>query len=217
MSYRWMISERLLLSILLVVLTSISLPAEEKSRVWTSSDGRTLTGVLKEKGDGWVKIEIKRKIHQIKLEKLSKKDREYIKNLVIYKPLEVKVRLESYKDSGLDKNIKTVILELTNVPKETEYYCLLVWISALKTSGTIGIKSVVESFLNSDCVEKYEAGFYNNRKVGEAYRGYALRLYDPEGKIVAERVSSNAYTKYLDQAPARFKPEPKVPKEEKKK
>jgi hypothetical protein len=30
-------------------------------------------------------------------------------------------------------------------------------------------------------------------------------------------VSSNAYTKYLDQAPARFKPEPKVPKEEKKK
>ena len=59
-------SVRFLLLVLLAVLV-LPAPAEdepegEKPRVWTSVDGKKLTGTLEEKGEGWVKLKIKGKV-----------------------------------------------------------------------------------------------------------------------------------------------------------
>jgi len=54
-------------------------PEGEKPRVWTSADGRKLTGTLEDKGDDWVKLKIKGKVHTLKLEKLSREDQDYLK------------------------------------------------------------------------------------------------------------------------------------------
>lgn len=211
-------SGRVLVFVLWAAITSVASGAEkEEERVWTSADGRTLRGVLKERGDDWVKIQIKDRVHKIKLEKLSAKDREFLKNLI--KPLEVKVEVKSWLDRGLDLDMKTLKLDLKNVEKGKELYGLLVWVSALKTGGGSSIKSKVESFYREDGTHKYEAGFLKHGVIGESYRGYALRLYDEEGRVVAERSSSSAVAKFLDKANPRYKPVPKAlakPEESKK-
>ncbi|MEO1836175.1 MAG: hypothetical protein ABGZ49_11845 [Akkermansiaceae bacterium] len=205
---RRMRSGSVLLFAFWAAITSVASGAEKKGeRVWTNADGRTLRGVLKERGDNWVKIQIKDRVHMIKLEKLSAKDRDYLKNLV--KSLEVKVGVKSWLDKGLDLDMKTLKLDLKNVEKGKELYGLLVWVSVLKTGGGSSIKSKVESFYREDGTHKYEAGFLKHGVIGENYRGYALRLYDEEGRVVAERSSSSAVAKFLDKANPRYKPVPK--------
>ena len=70
--------------------------AEENARVWTSADGRKLTGTLEDKGDDWVKIKVKGKVYKLPLEKLSKKDQAFVKSFVIKRPLEVNVKVDSW-------------------------------------------------------------------------------------------------------------------------
>jgi len=51
----------------------------EIQRVWTSADGKKLTGTLEGQGEGWVKLRVKDKIYRLKLEKLSQTDQDYLK------------------------------------------------------------------------------------------------------------------------------------------
>ena len=56
---------RFLLPVLLLGFTALPVvageeePESEQPRVWTSVDGRKLTGTLEEKGEDWVKLRIK--------------------------------------------------------------------------------------------------------------------------------------------------------------
>ena len=50
----------------------------EIQRVWTSSDGKKLTGTLEDQGDDWVKLRIKDKIYKLKIERLSRADKDYL-------------------------------------------------------------------------------------------------------------------------------------------
>ena len=51
----------------------------EIQRVWTSADGKKLTGTLEGQGEGWVKLRVEDKIYKLKLEKLSQTDQDYLK------------------------------------------------------------------------------------------------------------------------------------------
>ncbi|MDP6209450.1 MAG: hypothetical protein QGG01_14145, partial [Roseibacillus sp.] len=51
----------------------------EIQRVWTSADGKTLTGTLEGQGEDWVKLKVKDKIYKLKLDILSQADQDYLK------------------------------------------------------------------------------------------------------------------------------------------
>ena len=193
----------------LFALTFLPAGAAEKARVWTSADGRKLTGTLEDKGEDWVKIKVKGKVYTLKLEKLSKKDQEFVKGQVIKKPLELKVEVKSWVDTELDLTEKTVEVDFKNIEPQSKVYLLMVWVASMKTDRTTGVKQSVEAFYDRDGTYEHKAGFYNNAKVGEAYRGYALEVYDMEGKLLLERASTEGMKKYLKEASARQKPKPK--------
>ena len=184
--------------------------AQEKPRVWTSADGRKLTGVLEEKGDGWVKLKVKDKVYRLKLEKLSEKDREFLKDYKIKKPLVIKTELKSTKDTDLKKTIKTLNVEFRNMEENQELYLLVMWIGKKNsdiTGGSVGIMQQLECFYSRDGVYGHKAGFYDNQQVGESFRGWAIRVIDMKGNVLLEKASSNSYLRYLESAVTRQAPE----------
>ena len=203
--------------LLLVVLAVLALPAPaedepegEKPRVWTSVDGRKLTGTLEEKGEGWVKLKIKGKVYNLKLEKLSKEDQDYLKTHKIRKPLEIRTELKSYKDNDLEQTVMTLDVEFANMEENSELYLLLVWISKKKSDqsgGSVGIKGKLECFYGRDGVYSHEASFYDNKN-GEDFRGWAIRVMDMKGAVITERASASSYLRYLETVVTRRAPVP---------
>lgn len=191
----------------LLACLAVSTPGlAQESREWTNTKGKSVTGTMVEKGDGWVKVEIKSKVHKIKLETLSKEDQEYVRNTRIRKEFACKVKEASRKASNIDFNIRTVTLQLEGVADLGEVYCQLVWISSLRTGGGPSIKAVVEAYYDRDGEYSHEAMFSNNAKVGESYRGYAYRFLDERGNKLAESGNPSSFVKYLDKARSSFKP-----------
>ncbi len=185
-------------------------PESEQPRVWTSVDGRKLTGTLEEKGEDWVKLRIKDKVYKLKLEKLSQADRDYLKTHKIRKPLVIRTELKSYKDNDLKRTLMTLDVEFTNMEENSELYLLVVWISKKKSDqrgGSVSIKEKLECFYDRDGVYSHEAGFYDNQN-GDDYRGWAIRVMDMKGKIIAERASASSYLRYLKTVVTRRAPMP---------
>lgn len=207
---------RLILPLLVAIAaTTTGAWAEEKARVWTSADGRKLTGTVEEKGEGWVKLKVKGKVYKLKMEKLSKKDQDYLKKLVIKKPLEIKTELKSHADKDLDTTIKTLHVDFKNLGKDEELFCLVLWVSTKKSFQGQGDTSIMlqsEGFYDEDGVYEFEAEFVNSAKIGDVYRGWAMRVIDSNGKMVTESASGNAYLKYLEKA--FWGKAPKPPKDE---
>ncbi|HBM76760.1 MAG TPA: hypothetical protein DD438_01510 [Verrucomicrobiales bacterium] len=208
----------LLLQVLIFAVLPVSAESEpegEKPRIWTSVDGRKLTGTLEEKGEDWVKIKIRGKVYNLKLEKLSKKDQDYLKTHKIRKPLEIRTELKSYKDNDLKRTVMTLDVEFANMEENSELYLLLVWISKKKselTSGSVSIKEKLECFYDRDGVYSHEAGFYDDKN-GDDFRGWAIRVMDTKGTVIAERASASSYLRYLETVVTRSAPVP--PEEEK--
>ena len=185
-------------------------PEGEKPRVWTSADGRKLTGTLEEKGEDWVKLQIKGKVYTLKLEKLSKEDQDYLKTHKIRKPLQIRTELKSYKDNDLEQTVMTLDVEFTNMEENSELYLLVVWISKKKSdqsSGSVSIKEKLECFYDRDGVYSHEASFFDN-KIGDDFRGWAIRVMDMKGKVLTERASSAGYLRYLKTVITRRAPVP---------
>ena len=208
----------LLLQVLIFAVLPVSAESEpegEKPRIWTSVDGRKLTGTLEEKGEDWVKIKIRGKVYNLKLEKLSKKDQDYLKTHKIRKPLEIRTELKSYKDNDLKRTVMTLDVEFANMEENSELYLLLIWISKKKselTSGSVSIKEKLECFYDRDGVYSHEAGFYDDKN-GDDFRGWAIRVMDMKGMVIAERASASSYLRYLETVVTRSAPVP--PEEEK--
>ena len=208
----------LLLQVLIFAVLPVSAESEpegEKPRIWTSVDGRKLTGTLEEKGEDWVKIKIRGKVYNLKLEKLSKKDQDYLKTHKIRQPLEIRTELKSYKDNDLKRTVMTLDVEFANMEENSELYLLLVWISKKKselTSGSVSIKEKLECFYDRDGVYSHEAGFYDDKN-GDDFRGWAIRVMDMKGMVIAERASASSYLRYLETVVTRSAPVP--PEEEK--
>ncbi len=208
----------LLLQVLIFAVLPVSAESEpegEKPRIWTSVDGRKLTGTLEEKGEDWVKIKIRGKVYNLKLEKLSKKDQDYLKTHKIRKPLEIRTELKSYKDNDLKRTVMTLDVEFANMEENSELYLLLIWISKKKselTSGSVSIKEKLECFYDRDGVYSHEAGFYDDKN-GDDFRGWAIRVMDTKGTVIAERASASSYLRYLETVVTRSAPVP--PEEEK--
>lgn len=199
----------LCMSTLLVSLAE-SLCAEEKPRVWTSADGRKLTGTLEEKGDDWIKLRVRGKVFRLNLEKLSQEDREFLKDYKIKKPLVVRTELKSTKDPDLKKTDKTLNIEFRNMEENQELYVLVMWIGKKNsdiTGGDVGIMQQLECFYGRDGVYPHRASFYDNQKVGESYRGWAIRVMDMKGSILLERASADSHLRYLKNAVTRQAPE----------
>lgn len=185
-------------------------PEGEKPRVWTSADGRKLTGTLEEKGEDWVKLQIKGKVYTLKLEKLSKEDQNYLKTHKIRKPLQIRTELKSYKDNDLEQTVMTLDVEFTNMEENSELYLLVVWISKKKSdqsSGSVSIKEKLECFYDRDGVYSHEASFFDNKN-GDDFRGWAIRVMDMKGKVLTERASSAGYLRYLKTVITRRAPVP---------
>ena len=208
----------LLLQVLIFAVLPVSAESEpegEKPRIWTSVDGRKLTGTLEEKGEDWVKIKIRGKVYNLKLEKLSKKDQDYLKTHKIRQPLEIRTELKSYKDNDLKRTVMTLDVEFANMEENSELYLLLIWISKKKselTSGSVSIKEKLECFYDRDGVYSHEAGFYDDKN-GDDFRGWAIRVMDMKGMVIAERASASSYLRYLETVVTRSAPVP--PEEEK--
>jgi len=216
------LTRRLVLPVLVAFMGLTALAAEEqegeKPRVWTSADGKKLTGVLEEKGEGWVKLKVKGKLYKLKVEKLSQADRDYLKTHKVMKPLVIRTELKSHKDTNLKKTVKTLDVEFKNMEEKTELYLLVVWIAKKKSderAGAISIKEKLECFYDQDGVYSHEAGFYDNKN-GDAYRGWAIRVMDMKGRVLAERASASSYLRYLKTVVTRWAPRPPVAEEEKK-
>ena len=214
------LTRRLVLPVLVAFMGLTALAAEEqegeKPRVWTSADGKKLTGVLEEKGEGWVKLKVKGKLYKLKVEKLSQADRDYLKTHKVMKPLVIRTELKSHKDTNLKKTVKTLDLEFKNMEEKTELYLLVVWIAKKKSderAGAISIKEKLECFYDRDGVYSHEAGFYDNKN-GDAYRGWAIRVMDMKGRVLAERASASSYLRYLKTVVTRWAPRPPVAEEE---
>ena len=185
-------------------------PEGEKPRVWTSADGRKLTGTLEEKGEDWVKLQIKGEVYTLKLEKLSKEDQDYLKTHKIRKPLQIRTELKSYKDNDLEQTVMTLDVEFTNMEENSELYLLVVWISKKKSdqsSGSVSIKEKLECFYDRDGVYSHEASFFDNKN-GDDFRGWAIRVMDMKGKVLTERASSAGYLRYLKTVITRRAPVP---------
>ena len=219
----WMFLARLSIRFLLLQVLACAVlsafaerePEGEKPRIWTSADGRKLTGTLEEKGEDWVKLKIKDKVYTLKLEKLSKEDQDYLKTHKIRKPLEIRTELKSYKDNDLEQTVMTLDVEFANMKENSELYLLLVWISKKKsdlTGGSVSIKEKLECFYDRDGVYSHEARFYDNKN-GDDFRGWSIRVMDMKGAVIAERASASSYLRYLKTVVTRRAP---VPSEEEK-
>ena len=214
----WMFLKRLSIRVLLLQVLACTVlsafaehePEGEKPRIWTSADGRKITGTLEEKGEDWVKLKIKDKVYTLKLEKLSKEDQDYLKTHKIRKPLEIRTELKSYKDNDLERTVMTLDVEFANMEENSELYLLLVWISKKKSErarGSVSIKEKLECFYDRDGVYSHEAGFYDDKN-GDDFRGWAIRVMDMKGVVIAERASAAGYLHYLEKVITRQAPVP---------
>lgn len=210
MSYMRILSMILVVGMLVPVLQA----AEEKPRVWTSATGKKLTGVMKEYGDDWVKVEVKGKVYKLPLSKLSKADQEYVEELK--SAIRVTPKVEAVPDDDLDLDVRYLSLDIKNVPEDDEIYILVVWIAKNRLEKYEYIKSHIESSISEDGTEKFEKAFSNHPEGGDKYLGYAVRLINQEGKVVKELSSSKKMLPYLDQANARQAPKPAKTKGEEK-
>jgi len=208
MSYLLRLSARFSLLLLLAVFAGTIAQAAEAPRKWTNTAGKSVTGSLVEKGDGWVKVEIKSTVHRIKLDTLSEADQEYVKNVKISKDLALRVSIDSQKPGDMAIDERTIQLELEGVD-DRKLYCLLVWISQVQSGQGSRIKHVVEAFYKKDGKYTHKASFSDNKKSGQIYRGYAVRILDSEGQMLAETASPSSNLDYLDKARTNYKPKPK--------
>ena len=196
-------------AVLLVLLPSF-LCAGERPRVWTSADGRKLTGVLEEKGEDWIKLRVKGKVYRLKLEKLSQEDRIFLRDYEIKKPLLIRTELTSHKDPDLKKTDKILNVEFRNMEKNQELYLLVMWVAKKNsdiTGGGVGVMQQLECFYSRDGVYPHKASFFDNQRVGESYRGWAIRVMDMKGNTILERASADSYLGYLREAVTRQAPE----------
>lgn len=206
MSYARKKSIVFLLWLLLVVFASIQSQAGEEPRKWTNKKGKSVKGIMVEKGEEWVKVEIKDKVHKIPLDSLSEEDQEYVKKTEILKEFAVKLTTASRKASDGDFDVRTLKIEVEGV-NDRRLYFVLVWLSQLRTTGGTSIAREVEGFLTKDEVRDYEARFSNVRTLGgEAYRGFALRILDESGKVLKEGAEPSSGLKFLEDARMRRKP-----------
>jgi len=195
-------------SLLLLALAGTGLRASEAPRKWTNQEGRSVTGSLVEKGDGWVKIEIRSKVHKIELNTLSKADQEYVEKVKLSKKFALRVTTESGDAKTSGNNTVKAHVELEGVD-DRHLYCLLVWISQLQSSKGTRIRHVIEAFYDKDGKYTHEATFSSNRDGGQIYRGYAVRVMDQEGNTLAETAEPPSNLSYLDKARTSYKPKPK--------
>lgn len=204
--------------LLMVVLTGTNAQASEEPRMWTNLKGNSVTGILVEKGDGWVKVEIKSKVHKIELDTLSKEDQEYVKKAKISKKFALRVTTESHKPDDIEVDERKVHVELEGVDGR-KLYCLVVWIARFQSGqGTRNegtrIKYVVEDFCDKDGKYSHEASFSLDQKDGQVYKGYAVRILDKEGNTLAETADPSSNLTFLDKARTSYKPEPKDTQDE---
>jgi hypothetical protein len=90
-----------------------------------------------------------------------------------------------------------------------------VWISKKKSDqggGSVSIKEKLECFYDRDGIYSHEASFFDNKN-GDDFRGWAIRVIDLEGTVIAERASASSYLRYLKTVVTRRAP---VPQEEEK-
>ncbi len=180
----------------------VALATEERPRAWTNKDGKSVTGTLKEKGDGWVKILIKSRLHKIPVDTLSEEDREYIGEAKLYKTLRMRVttvRAESSNaERGLD--IRKIKVVLENV-QDRKLKFRLVWIAQASGHKTYGPHRTVRAEYDADGEYFHKEKFYRNSEHGVQYKGYAVRLTDEKGNTVAETASLVPLLRFLDEKP----------------
>ena len=183
----------------MAVLAASPLAAEERPRPWTNKDGKSVTGTLKEKGDGWVKILIKSRLHEIPLDTLSEEDREYIGKAKLYKTLRMRVTTVRAESSNAAKgiDIRKIKLVLENVQGRKLKF-RLVWIAQAQGHKTYGPHRTVRAEYDVDGEYVHQETFWRSTN-GAQYKGYAVRLTDDKGNTVAETASLVPLLRFLDE------------------
>ena len=187
--------------VLFVVLAGGIGRGEELPRTWTNRDGKTVTGTLVEKGDGFAGILIKGRKHQIKLSTLSEEDREYVANAKLFQTLRMRVQTVKAESSNADKglDIRRLKVELENVG-ERKLNFRLIWIAQTRERSTYGRHREVTKVYENDGEYFHQETFYTRSANGAQYKGYAARITDEDGNTLAETASMRPFLRFLDEA-----------------
>ncbi|MFM1560534.1 MAG: hypothetical protein ACKJSK_14570 [Roseibacillus sp.] len=177
------------------------LSAEEIARTWTNNGGKSVTGVLKEKGEGWVKILIKSRIHRIEVDTLSDEDQEYIRSAKIYRTLRMRVTTVKAQPSNAEqgRDIRKVKVALENV-QERKLKFRQVWIAQTPGRQTYGVHRVVDVDYDQDGEYFHQEIFYSRTSNGAQDKGFAARLINEDGNTLAEATSMRPFVRFLEES-----------------
>jgi hypothetical protein len=177
---------------LIFLILSIPLFAAE-SRIWTDTQGRTLTGTLKSKTPTEAEILLGNgKAVKLPLAKLSPDDRSYVEKTECGPVPEMKVKSSAFKnDPKSDHVSRTVTVSLSNITKPVTVKML--WI----TSSGVSPSKKKEATGDGDIA------FENVWLTSNTYKGWAAVMIDGDGKELARQASMKPFEKHIDEAMAK--------------
>lgn len=196
---------KLLLLFLLLLLPSVH--GAEKSREWTDSQGRTLTGTLVGKDDLHAEVLLKNgKRAKLPLKKLSEEDQAYVADADVHPEPELEVRTSKATGDGGKYNfdIRGIDVTLEN-SHERPYKLVIIWLG--RSGSQTGIFVAEESDISEDVVRKkfgvtYDWKTHADNDYARDYSGYVVGLLEETeggGHWVASAVSMKPYRRFLDQ------------------
>lgn len=199
--------ERRTMKTALAVLFSITLVSaihaqEQKSRTWTATDGRTITGTLRAKTETTAEIILPSgKAATVKLEALSDYDRKHVDdaNVAPVATVTAKTVISKSSLSAGKKDAKAVEVTVARVSEPIELVVL--WIGE-RTKSDYGVYRKVTRKVDAAMAETFEVVYdpSDSHPFNKGYRGYVVGLRDASGKWIAQTASMKAFERFLDDA-----------------
>ena len=180
---------------LLLALAGMSF-AEETSRTWTNSEGKTVTGILKSKSSTTAEVLLSGgKSATLEIAKLSKADQDYIAAAQVFPQLKMVARTAKAKsnEAGSQMDNRAVEVELSNVSGRN----LMITLKWLGPEGsTVGVYKTQTKYSSVDGIVSFDV-VYRGSGVGSDYKGYAV-VVEYAGQILAKSASQKPFERFLE-------------------
>lgn len=182
-------------AILLLALAGMSF-ADEASRTWTNSEGKTVSGILKRKSSTTVDVLLSGgKSATLEITKLSKADQDYIAAAQVFPQLKMVARTAMAKsnEAGSQMDSRAVEVELSNVSGRN----LMITLKWLGPDGsTVGVYKSQTKYSSVDGIVSFDV-VYRGGGVGGDYKGYAV-IVEYAGQILAKSASQKPFERFLE-------------------
>ena len=181
--------------ILLLAIASAAL-AEEKPRVWTNTEGKTITGTLKAKDAVNAEVMLANTSRvKLPLVKLSKADQDYVAAADVHPDVAMTAKTVSVQSNEKSSQNDKRAVEVTVTNSDGRPYSVVIkWLGP--DGSSVGVYKSETKQVSADGAITFNVEYKHDKKSGDDYKGYAVALM-LDGKPVLKRASQTVFERFL--------------------